>query len=119
MEKLFVAWLLFCEVEKKFVELPSGEALTAMDTPLAGMADVIFTTKGKFGPGAAGWVLPAAGVRVTAKVASGVLLLPPHPPITKQRKATAHTAEKNRFMKSVLSVIKITLKLLFSLPLIP
>ena len=118
IEKSFEAWVLFCVVEKKLVRLPSGADETAIDTPLAGMAEVIFTFRGKFGPGAAACVVPAAGVVVTVNFASGVLLLP-HPPVTIQMKATIPIAEKNRFMIKVLSVIKITLKLLLSLPLIP
>jgi len=98
MEKSLEAVVLFWVTLKKVEVVPSGAADTAILTPLEGMAEVILTFNGKFGPGAGGWVLLMAGVVVTANVASG-LLLPPHPQVPVETTAIASRAEKNRFME--------------------
>jgi hypothetical protein len=99
MEKSLDACEVVVEVTKKAVALPSGAADTEILTPLEGMAEVILTFNGKFGPGAGADVLPMAGVVVTVSLASGVLLLPPHPQMIKETMATGSRAEKNRFME--------------------
>ena len=81
IEKSFEAAVEFFEVVKKLLVVPSGAAFTAMVTPLAGIADVILTFRLK-GPRAGACVVFTAGLVVTERFASGVLLLPPpHPEI--------------------------------------
>lgn len=75
MEAVVVLW----DVLKKAVELPSGVALTEIVTPFAGIADVIFTFRGKVGPTAGACVLPDAGLVVTEILASSVFFPPPQP----------------------------------------
>jgi hypothetical protein len=110
IEKLVEAWVVFVVVEKKLVMLPSGAELTAIVTPLAGMAEVIFTFREKVGPGAGAWVVPVPGVVTTVSVASGVLLLP-HPPDTRPTKAIVIIAEKNRFIEKCIICNKDNVKI--------
>jgi len=94
MVKSFEAVVLFTEVEKKLLVLPSWAAVMAIVTPFAGIVDVMVTFNLK-GPaaGAGACVLPTAGVVVTVSVASGVLLLPPPPqPHKKGRRAMIRMA---------------------------
>ena len=76
MEKSLEAVVELTDLEKKLLEVPSGAAVTAMVTPLAGIADFMVTFKLK-GPTAGTCVVLIAGVVVTERVASGALLLPP------------------------------------------
>ena len=71
MEKSLEACEVVVEVTKKVVALPSGAAETEILTPLEGMAEVILTFNGKFGPGAGADVLPMAGVVVTIAQKAG------------------------------------------------
>ena len=93
MVKSFEAVVLFTEVEKKLVVLPSGAAVMAIVTPFAGIVDVMVTFNLK-GPaaGAGANALPMAGVVATASVASGVLLPPPPQPHKKGRRAMIRMA---------------------------
>ena len=78
MLKSLEAVVVLFDVVKKLLVVPSWAAVTAMVTPLDGIAEVILTFRLK-GPRAGGCVVLMAGVVVTASVASGALLLPPHP----------------------------------------
>ena len=83
--KSFDAFVLLTEVEKKLLELPSGAAATAIETPLAGIAEVMSTFRLK-GPTPGVTVVFTAGLVVTANVASGeLLLLPPQAGIIKAK----------------------------------
>ena len=62
---------------KKGVPPASAPAVTSIVTPAAGNPALIFTCKGKSGPGAAGSVEPLAGEVVTCKAVSEQLPLPP------------------------------------------
>ena len=65
---------------KKLVADPSGAAFTSIVTPCGGIVDVMETVRGKSTWGAAGWVEPAGGFNVTARLASVVPPPPPPPP---------------------------------------
>jgi len=96
MEKLLEAVVELTDLEKKVLEVPSGAAVTAMVTPLAGIADVIVTFRLK-GARAGGCVLLIAGVVVTARVASGALLLLPPQPERKGKNAMVKRISKRFF----------------------
>jgi len=80
---------------KKFAPPASGPAVTSIVTPAEGRLAVIFTCSGKLGPGAAGSVLPLAGVVVTCKAVSLQLLFPPPPPFLHEE----IVARKNRVVR--------------------
>jgi hypothetical protein len=63
---------------------PSGAAFTSIVTPCGGIVDVMETVRGKSTWGAAGWVEPAGGFNVTARLASVVPPPPPPPPLSEQ-----------------------------------
>jgi len=90
MEKSLEAAVVLTDLVKKLLLVPSGAAVTAMVTPLAGMADLMVTFRLK-GPKAGASVVLTAGVVVTERVASGELLLPPPHPERKGKKAMARS----------------------------
>jgi hypothetical protein len=81
MTKLFTVLFEFTDVLKKVDIEPSALAVTSIFTPLVGIVEVMVTTKGKSGPGAAAWLLPEAGevaiVRLLTLLSFGFL----HEPI--------------------------------------
>jgi hypothetical protein len=97
MEKSLDAVVVLFDVEKKLVELPSGAAVTAIVTPLAGIAEVTLTFRLK-GPSAGACVELTAGVVVTARVASGVFLLPPPHAERNDKKAKARAITSTFFL---------------------
>ena len=101
--KLLEAAVVLLEVVKKVAELPSGAADIAIVTPAAGIAEVIVTFRLK-GPTAGACVLFVAGFVVTARVASGVLLLLPPQPAIKGREAM--TRRTSSFVAANRSFIK-------------
>lgn len=93
MEKLLEAVVVLVDFVKKLLVVPSGAAVTAIVTPLAGIADVMVTFRLK-GPRAGTCVVLIAGVVETVRVASGELLLPPPHPERKGKKTMARSANK-------------------------
>jgi hypothetical protein len=114
---LLVADVVFEEVVKKVVAVPSCLAVTSILTPLGGMADFISTFRGKSGPGAGASVAPLAGVISTDKFTS---FEPPPPSLLLQAgKVATAKALNNKTIDNFLIIIYFIIypkqiKLLFS-----